>query len=98
MSLLHLANHDGVVHIPVVVQPSSSRNLVSGIYGDRLKVMVTAPPEKGKANKAVSACMSKWLALPKSSCVVASGLTSRQKRVDVTGMSIADIEHRIEAL
>ncbi|MGI9178416.1 MAG: DUF167 domain-containing protein, partial [Pirellulales bacterium] len=37
----------------VKIVPGSSRNEIVGWLGDALKIKVTAPPEKGKANDAV---------------------------------------------
>jgi uncharacterized protein (TIGR00251 family) len=39
----------------VKVVPGSSRDQIMGWLGDPLKIKVTAPPEKGKANEAVVA-------------------------------------------
>ena len=55
--------------IEVKVVPGASRDRVVGRYGDGIKVQVSAPPEGGRANKAVvdviaAACdprvRSKW--------------------------------------
>lgn len=50
-----------------------------------LKARVTAVPEKGKANKALIALVSKTLRCPKSSITVISGDTSRQKILRIDG-------------
>ena len=44
------SNPDGVT-IPVLVVPGASRREVVGVHGDRLRVRVTAPPEKGRASE-----------------------------------------------
>jgi uncharacterized protein (TIGR00251 family) len=43
------------------VVPGASRSTLAGTLGDRLKVRIAAPPEGGKANKAVLALISDWL-------------------------------------
>ena len=40
--------------IPVLVVPSASQREVAGIHGDRLRIRVIAPPEKGRADKEVA--------------------------------------------
>ncbi|MGQ2968395.1 MAG: DUF167 domain-containing protein [Allorhizobium sp.] len=62
-----------------------------------LKARVTAVPEKGKANKALVALLSKALKVPKSSISVVSGETSRQKILRIEG-DPEDLQSRIEAL
>ena len=50
-----------------------------------MRVRVTAQPEKGKANKAVTALLAKALRLPKSSFAVIAGETARDKTIRVDG-------------
>jgi uncharacterized protein (TIGR00251 family) len=52
-----------------------------------LKASVNAPPEDGKANKALIALLAKEWKLPKSSLSLLSGDTSRQKVILMTGES-----------
>ncbi|MGE9292806.1 MAG: DUF167 domain-containing protein, partial [Puniceicoccales bacterium] len=40
--------------LAVKVVPSSSRNAPAGWLGEAFKIKVQAPPERGKANKAVT--------------------------------------------
>jgi len=44
---------EGGIEIRLKVVPGARRSEVVGALGDRLKVRVTAPPEGGKANRAV---------------------------------------------
>ncbi|MFL2948632.1 MAG: DUF167 domain-containing protein [Nitrospinales bacterium] len=39
------------VHFSVIIQPQSSKNEVTGIHNDVLKIRLTAPPVEGLANK-----------------------------------------------
>lgn len=66
--------------IQVKVIPKASRDEVAGWLGDRLKVRVSAPPERGKANAAVEKLLSGLLG---ASVRVVAGATSPLKTVEV---------------
>jgi uncharacterized protein (TIGR00251 family) len=57
----------------VKVVPGSSRSRIVGPLGDRLKIQVAAPPEDGKANKAVTEMLAGWLGLAKTDVQLVSG-------------------------
>lgn len=74
----------------VRVSPGASRARVGGKWdgpnGDtRLVVRVTAPPEKGKANKAAAEAIAKAFGLPKSSVSITAGETDRLKAFALDG-------------
>lgn len=68
------------------VVPKASRNAVAGWLGDELKIMVTAAPEKGKANQAVIQVLAKTLNLPKQQIVITAGHASARKTVTLDGI------------
>lgn len=70
----------------VWVQPGASRSRVAGMRGDAVKVAVSAPPEKGRANKAVESLLARALGVRRSSVRVVSGHTSRLKVVEIEGV------------
>ncbi len=63
------------------VQPRSSKNQVVGLYGDALKVKLTAPPVEGAANKMCAEFLAKCLGVSKSGVEIVSGQTGRAKTV-----------------
>ncbi len=72
------------------VTPNAPKNDINGVYKDgdgnmSLKVSTTAQPEKGKANKAVIAILSKGFHKAKSDFTVISGEFGRNKTVLVDG-------------
>ena len=69
----------GVI-LPVRASAGARRNAILGVRNGMLRVAVTAAPEKGKANAAIIAVLSKALALPKSAIQIVAGETSQQKR------------------
>ncbi len=77
---------DGTV-LPVKVVPNASRDRVVGLLGDALKVAVSAPPEKGKANKAVAAVLAEALSLPTRQVRLVSGAASARKEFLIVSTS-----------
>ncbi len=69
------------------VVPGASRSQVTGFHGDCLKVRVAAPPEAGKANRAVLALLSAPLDVPKRSLQIVQGETSPRKTVRIEGIA-----------
>jgi uncharacterized protein len=67
------------------VIPKSSRDRVVGWVGDRLKVQVTAAPERGKANDAVVEVLAAALGVSRSQVRIVAGETSPLKTVEVDG-------------
>jgi uncharacterized protein (TIGR00251 family) len=83
------------MQMPVKVVPASSRNCIAGWLGEALKVRVTAPAEGGKANAAVEATVAEALGVPKQQVRVVAGKTSPRKRLEVGGLSEAEIHRRL---
>ena len=78
------------------VVPGASKNPgIVGRYGTAWKVRVTAPPERGAANRAVLELVSKTLGVPPAAVRLVSGQASRDKMVEVAGMGPAEIEARL---
>ena len=80
--------------IEVHVQPKASSNRITVVDG-RIKVYVTAAPEKGRANKAVIEILARELGVPKSVVSIKSGERSRTKLIEVKGLDPAEIEQRL---
>ena len=78
------------VVLNVRVTPKSSTEAISGLYqaadgAISLKIRVTQPPDKGKANKAVIALLVKRLGFAKSALSIVGGDTSRDKQIKISG-------------
>jgi uncharacterized protein (TIGR00251 family) len=86
----------GVI-LPVSAHAGARRNAILGIRGGALRVAVTAAPEKGKANQAIVALLSKTLGVPKSAIEIASGDTSRQKRLLIHGLGVDDVREALKS-
>jgi len=71
----------------VRVLPRSRQDAIVGLHGDALKVRLAAPPEKGKANRALQKFLAGRLNVSPSAVEILTGHASRQKRVCVRGVS-----------
>ncbi len=89
---------EGVL-IAVRLQPRASHAGIDGIGLDAegrpfLRVRVNAPPEGGKANRALVKLLAKALHTPPSALQIVGGHKDRNKTIAVTGN--ADIHQRIK--
>jgi uncharacterized protein (TIGR00251 family) len=81
----------------LTVVPGAQRTQVVGLHGDRLKVRLAAPPEKGAANRELIAFLARALKVPKSSLKLTLGAQSRIKVVAVYDLS-PDLAQRLGRL
>lgn len=81
----------------LTVVPGAQRTQVVGLYGDRLKLRLAAPPEKGLANRELIDFLARALDLPKSSFKLTQGAQSRSKVVEVCDLS-PDLAQRLGRL
>ncbi len=86
------ANEPGAVLLAVKVVPGARRDGIAGRLGDRLKVRVAAPPEGGRANRAVCELIARELGVRASAVEVVSGHTSAEKTLLVKGVRVHDVE------
>jgi uncharacterized protein len=78
---------DGGVVFTAKVIPGSSRTCVCGLLDGMLKIKISAPPEKGKANQRLLEFLAKQLGVKKSAISIISGQTNPIKQVQVLGVS-----------
>jgi hypothetical protein len=83
------------VRIAVRVVPRAPRTAIEGVRAGRLLVRVTAPPVDSAANDAVVAAIAAALDLPRRAISIVSGATSRNKTVEVTGVTEAQLRARL---
>jgi uncharacterized protein (TIGR00251 family) len=80
----------------VKVAPGASGDCIVGWLGDTLKIRVSAPPEKGKANVAVAKLLADFLNTPVRNISVCSGQTARTKVFEISGMSESELQGRFD--
>ncbi len=67
------------------VSPGARNPGMAGLHGGALKLRVTEPPERGKANDGVIRLLSRALRIPAGQLSIVSGASSRDKRLAVAG-------------
>ncbi len=82
------AHAEGCI-LAVRAQPGARRSAIVGVQGAALKVAVAAPPDQGKANKALVLLLAEKLSLKKSQVELLAGAASRDKKFLVRGLSAA---------
>lgn len=83
--------------ISLLVYSNAARNEVLGLTRGILRVKVTAPPIKGKANRELIAFLSQLLDVSKSSINIIKGHTSRNKLVAINGLSQEEVTKRLSS-
>jgi uncharacterized protein (TIGR00251 family) len=78
--------------LKIHLHPRASRDEICGLYGDALKVRITAPPLEGKANKALKRFIAKKLNLSSLQVEIIAGERSREKILKLSGVTQENIE------
>lgn len=92
--LLDLKVHSerGSVSFAVRVQPRAGKNEVAGLINGALKIRLQAPAVEDRANAALCEFLAEILKRPKSAVRILAGDRSRTKRVEVLGVTGAQVE------
>jgi uncharacterized protein (TIGR00251 family) len=77
--------------LPIKAVPNAPRSTIVGWMGNALKVRFKAPPVDGQANAELCRFLAETLGLPKSAVTLATGTSSRAKRVVITGLTTEEI-------
>ncbi|MEN8183934.1 MAG: DUF167 domain-containing protein [Myxococcota bacterium] len=83
------------IKLPIKAIPGASRDAIAGWLGDALKIRVTAPAERGKANAAVERLVAGALGVPPRSARVVAGRTSARKLLLIEGLSESEVHRRL---
>ena len=83
------------VTVSLRVYPNARRNELAGFTGGVLRVKVSAPPSKGKANRELITFLSQLLGVGKDSINIIKGHTSRNKVVAIDDLSREEVMKRL---
>lgn len=80
---MKLKSDDNTVWLGVKVVPGASRTRYLGEWENRARIAVSAPPEKGKANKALITFIARKLGVRKVDVQIVSGETNNIKTIRI---------------
>ena len=81
--------------ISLRVYPNGGRNEIVGFSGGILRIKISAPPSKGKANRELITFLSRLLGVGKGSVNIIKGHTTRNKVVAIDGLSRSEVVERL---
>lgn len=87
---LFRADGDDAVVLSVHAQPGAGRTHVVGRHGDAVKIRVAAPPEKGRANDALTEVLVRSFGVAASDVELVNGAASRSKEFRISGVDPAE--------
>ncbi len=92
---VEVGKRGGAAFLRLRVKPSARRDRLVGAHGGALKLEVTAPPERGRANDAVVELLASAFGVRASEVEVTSGLASQDKQVRIGTLSAREACERL---
>src|SRR5258708_6017007 len=90
--MIELTRTSSGVVFKVRVQPRSSKNEIVGVMDGALKIRLQAPAVENRANQELCEFLAELLKRPKSAVRILSGERSRNKRVEIQGVTAAQVQ------
>lgn len=82
----------GGIRLRIHAQPKASKTEITGPIAGALKIRLRAPPVDGKANEVLLEFLAELFRRPRRDVVLLKGETSRQKLVQISGVTLAQAE------
>ncbi|KXJ90232.1 hypothetical protein Micbo1qcDRAFT_120665 [Microdochium bolleyi] len=81
-----------LLHCRIRPGAAKLREGITGVTDEAIEINVAAPPQDGKANKAVVQILATALLVPKSNLQIVQGTKSREKTISISSTAL-DIGH-----
>jgi uncharacterized protein len=78
-----------------LVSPGAKQDQLSRAEDGRLRVRIAARATEGKANTRLVQLLAKTLGVPSSNVTIARGAGSRQKVLEIEGLTSEEVDERI---
>ncbi len=82
-----IREQNGFCIVQLHIIPNSKKTEILGLYNNRLKIKISAPPVDGKANACIIEYLSSFLSTSRSSIEILRGETSKWKQCKIIGFS-----------
>jgi len=92
---MFLSEKAGDTVLCVYVQPKASKSEICGIFRERLKIRISAPPVEGEANRGCIEFLAKILGVSKSEIRLVKGGQSREKIFSIS-RSIEYVQEKLK--
>jgi uncharacterized protein (TIGR00251 family) len=88
---VEIIEQPGGVELSVKVVPGASRSRVVGRWGKALRLTVSTPAQRGRANVAVLKLLAATFGVKRADVTIVSGQNQPIKRVHISGVSAREI-------
>jgi uncharacterized protein (TIGR00251 family) len=95
---IQITQHAEGCILSVRAQPGARQNGIMGVHAGSLKVAVTAPPDQGRANDVLVEVLADALDLKRSQVALLQGMTNRQKKFLIRGLSPDALAQKLTTL
>jgi len=92
-----VAKHPPRSLLSLVVVPRAGKSSIAQLADGTFQIRVAAAPVDGAANAALLRFLADILDVPRSRLAIASGASSRRKRISVDGIASDELERRLQA-
>ena len=83
------------MELAVRVTPRAGRTAITGVREGVLVIRLAAAPVDGAANEALVEFLAKLFGRPKRDIAIVSGHKSRDKRIEIEGLTAQDLAARL---
>ncbi len=84
-----------MARVAIIVSPGAARTELVGRHGDGWRARVAAPPERGRANRALVELVAELAGVSRDRVAVVAGASARRKVVDVEGLDAEELDRRL---
>jgi uncharacterized protein len=84
-----------MARVAITVSPGAARTELVGRYGDGWRARIAAPPERGRANRALIELVAELAGVARHHVSVVAGAGSRRKVVEVEGLASDELDRRL---
>jgi uncharacterized protein len=86
-----------MARLELTVSPGAARSELVGRHGTGWRVRIAAPPERGRANRALVDLLAATLRVRRDQVAVVAGYAGRRKVVEIEGLDADELDRRLDA-